>query len=427
MFSFVLGKIRLFVRFGKIRLRIPVIVWWFLLAMILANLGGNMYGPLLPLYLQKLGASLPEVGLFFTLSQIVPLSLQLLGGWISDSLGRLRAIAIGSLFGMLAYLPLILAPSWEWVLLSSVLGSFTGALVAPSFDAFIAEQTKEDQRGQFFGLSQAIFSVVAVIGPALGGWLAQVQGFRFMLVTAAMFYLLATLIRLVMARNAGSMSIRVAHFSLNRLKENLNTLLAMLISGGVVSWVLITDGIRDVSFSLSMNLQPLYMEKIMGLSLVQIGTLVSLYGVAMMLTLFPAGIFSDRVGEQWGIAIGMGLLGLGMILIFLLPAPLPLWVYATGVTLSGMGVGLMTPAYQSLISKVIPQHLRGTAFGLFGAGLGFIALPAPWLGSLLWEHFHPRLPFAISIASLFIVIPTVLRKFRLEKSYNSWEANHGNP
>ncbi len=418
---------RLFVWIREIRLSTPVMLWWFLLAMILANLGGNMYGPLLPVYLQNLGASLPETGLFFTLSQIVPLALQILGGWISDSLGRLRAIAIGSLFGMLAYLPLILAPSWEWVLLSSVLGSFTGALVAPSFEAFIAEQTQEGQRGQFFGLSQAIFSVVGVIGPVLGGWLTQVRGFRFMLVVAALFYLCATLIRLIMAKHAGSQDAAAPDFSLKRLKENLSTLLAMLFSGGVVSWILITDGIRDVSFSLSMNLQPIYMEKIAGLSIVEIGTLISLYGVATMLTLFPAGLFVDRVGERWGIAIGMGLLGSGLALVFLMPAPSPLGIYVLGVILAGTGAGLMMPAYQSLISKVIPQHLRGTAFGLFGTGLGFIALPAPWLGSLLWEHFHPRLPFAISIGSLLIVIPATLRKFRLEKNPNFGEENGGNP
>lgn len=418
---------RLLVWLRAIRLSVPVTLWWFLLAMILANLGGNMYGPLLPVYLQNLGASLPETGLFFTLSQIVPLALQILGGWISDSLGRLRAIAIGSLFGMLAYLPLILAPSWEWVLLSSVLGSFTGALVAPSFEAFIAEQTREGQRGRFFGLSQAIFSVVGVIGPALGGWLAQVRGFRFMLVVAALFYLCATLIRLIMAQRAGSQEAAATHFSLDRLKENLSTLLAMLFSGGVVSWILITDGIRDVSFSLSMNLQPVYMEKIAGLNLVEIGTLISLYGAAMMLTLFPAGLFADRVGERWGIAVGMGLLGTGMALVFLMPVPSSLGVYVLGVVLAGTGAGLMTPAYQSLISKVIPQHLRGTAFGLFGTGLGLIALPAPWLGSLLWEHFNPRLPFAISIGSLLIVIPATLRKFRLEKNPNFGEENDGNP
>ena len=41
----------------------------FMLAMILANLGGEMYGMLLPLYLKELNASVVQIGLFFTISK----------------------------------------------------------------------------------------------------------------------------------------------------------------------------------------------------------------------------------------------------------------------------------------------------------------------------------------------------------------------
>ena len=80
----------------------------FMVAMILANMGGEMYGMLLPLYLKELNASVVQIGLFFTISQIVPLAVQILGGWISDSLGRLRSVAIGSLAGNLVFVGFIL-------------------------------------------------------------------------------------------------------------------------------------------------------------------------------------------------------------------------------------------------------------------------------------------------------------------------------
>src|SRR5512147_1354334 len=101
---------------SKARLLTPLLLL-FMLAMILANIGGNMYGPLEALYLKELGAGIGQIGLFYTLSQIIPLLLQILGGWVSDSLGRLRAIAIGSVFGALGFIPLILADTWQWLLL----------------------------------------------------------------------------------------------------------------------------------------------------------------------------------------------------------------------------------------------------------------------------------------------------------------------
>ena len=143
----------------------------FLTAMIFANIGGSMYDGLLPLYLKELNADITDIGLFFTLSQIVPLFLQILGGWVSDSLGRLRAIAIGSVFGVLAYFPLVLADTWQWLLVATAVGAIARSLVGPSFDAFIAEHSTEKNRGKVYGISQAIFMIVMVIGPPLGGFL----------------------------------------------------------------------------------------------------------------------------------------------------------------------------------------------------------------------------------------------------------------
>ena len=138
----------------------------FMVAMVLANTGGSMYGPLLPLYLKELDASVVQIGLFFTLVQIIPLALQILGGWISDSLGRLRSIAMGSVAGVFSYLGLVLAPTWQWVLVGEGLSSVTRSLVGPSFRAFIAEESAEELYNVLKG-SDMVF-VTAGIGGGTG-------------------------------------------------------------------------------------------------------------------------------------------------------------------------------------------------------------------------------------------------------------------
>jgi len=152
--------------------------------MVLANIAGEMYLNMLPLYLKSLNANVLQVGLFFTIAQIVPLVLQVIGGWISDNLGRLRSVAIGSSLGVFSYIGLILAPTWQWVLAGHGLQSITRALVGPSFGAFIAEETAEENRARVFGVTDVIYTVVTVIGPPLGGWLADTIGFKFMLLVA---------------------------------------------------------------------------------------------------------------------------------------------------------------------------------------------------------------------------------------------------
>ena len=387
----------------------------FLVAMIFANIGGNMYGPLMPLYLRELKATVPQIGLFFTLSQIVPLLLQILGGWLSDSIGRLRAIAIGSVFGIFVFFPLILAQTWQWLLLGEALGAITRSLVGPSFDAFIAEHSTEENRAKVFGVTQAIFMIVSVIGPPLGGWLAGVYGFKGMLLAAAFFYILATIIRVGMAREAakgGKMPAK--ELSFESLKKNLSSMFGLIFAGGLITWILITDGVRDTSFALSMNLMPVYLQDIGGMNMVQIGWMSSVFGLCMMLTTIPGGWLSDKTSERLVISTGMFLVGISLFMFIWTPSGL-VWMYFAGWALAGAGVGLLTPAYQSLISKSVPQEIRGTAFGLFSTSLGIISLPAPWIGAQLWAGVGPRFPFMLTAIVVMLSIIPVLLKFHLPK------------
>lgn len=392
----------------------------FMVAMVLANIGSNMYGPLLPLYLKDLNANVVQVGLFFTLSSIVPLALQILGGWISDSLGRLRSIALGSLAGILSFLGLILAPTWQWVLLGEGIGAVTRSLVGPSFGAFIAEHSAEESRARVYGITEMIFMLVTVIGPPLGGWLAGQYGFKVMLICAGVLYACATLIRLGMAREAARG--KEAHpqkLTLSNLRMNLTTMFGLVLSGGLVTWILLTDGVRDVAFSLSFNLMPLYLDEIGGLSIQQIGWLESIFGISMMLTTLPAGWLADKKGERLGIALGFLLHFVAMFLFIRVEG---FWGFAPCWAIFGIGEGLMSPAYQSLISKAIPEKVRGIAFGLFNTSLGLVSLPAPAIGAQLWERVNPRFPFSITAwISLLIALPVWL-KFRLNESSKSSES-----
>ena len=386
----------------------------FMFAMILANMGGEMYGMLLPLYLKELNASVVQIGLFFTISQVIPLVVQILGGWVSDSLGRLRSIAFGSVAGNLTFVGFIFAPTWQWVMSGMVFSAITRSLIGPSYSAFIAEQSPEHNRARVFGISDALFMIVSVVGPPLGGYLADAYGFRIMLSAAWVLYFFATIIRVGMARTAARGD--EAHpqkLSMGNLKGSLSTMVGLLLSGGVITWVLVTDGIRDIAYSLSNNLMPVFLEQIGGMTYQQIGWLGSVFGVCMMLVTVPAGWLADKKGERMGIVAGFTMEFVAMFTFMHVNGFLG---YALVWALFGLAVGMMSPAYNSLISKAVPEKLRGTAFGLFGTSLGLVSLPAPALGAQMWERYSPRLPFYVTgLAALGSVIPAWI-KFKLPKN-----------
>lgn len=391
------------------------ILWLFLIAMILANVAAQMYSSFMPLYLKSLGASVAQIGLFYTLFQIIPLVLQILGGWISDSLGRLRSIAIGSSIGIISYFGLFWAPTWQWVFLGQSLNAITTSLVSPSFGAFIAEESPEENRARVYGITQAIYLSVLVIGPPIGGWLVDHFSFKFMLLVASLIYTCATILRIFMARRASKKerATTTGKLSLGSLKDNLGSMLTILLAGGLVTWLLITDGVRDIAFNLTGTLLPIYIEDVGGLSTTQIGLLTSIAGIASMVINIPAGWLADKKSERLNIVIGFVLQFIALMTFIRAET---FWGYVVVFVLYGLGMGMMQPAYQSLLSKALPKKLRGTGFGLIQSSLGVFSLPAPYIGGYLYENISPILPFRITAwVSLLAVIPAWL-KFKLPKS-----------
>ncbi len=377
---------------------------WFMFAMVIANIAGSMFPMMMPIYLTQLGASVGQVGLVFTLSSVAILILQLFGGWVSDSIGRLRAIAIGSLGGIIGYTAMLLAPSWQWMLVAISVSQIPYALVGPSFGAFIAENSSEANRGKVYGITDTIYQITGVIGPPLGGFLTEYYGFKTMMLGSAVLYAIAAGLRIWMATTMTSPADKQPEkLTASSFKTSLVSMWGMLIGGGVITWIFLTDGVRDIAFRLSGELQPLYLEQVAGISLVQIGLLGSIFSLAMMITPMLSGLISDRYGERVPISIGFLMVFAAFMIFLQVDAFLG---FAITWVVFGFGVGLLSPAYQSLISKVVPQNLLGVFTGMFRSSLGLISLPAPWIGAQLWERFSPRLPFFITaFVALASVIP----------------------
>lgn len=404
---------------GKI---FPRTLKWFLGGMILANVAAMMYDPLLPLYLQHLGADIRQVGLFFTISAILPLLFQIFGGWLSDSIGRLKAVAIGSVAGLFTFIIFLIAPSWEWGLLAMATGAIGRSFVAPSYRAFIAEQSEENNRGKIYGFSDAVFAVVGVFGPPLGGWLSDQYGYRILFLVAGAIFTVATILRVSMAISAGRQRQQkfkvitpepseVMKPSWSNLKTSIAAMVALLMTGGVATWILVSDGIIDINFNMVGQLLPIYMQNEVGITNTQIGVLNSISSIVTMALMTFTGWLSDKKGERVAIAGGMIILSASMA-VFILARNF----YAMAISWAMFGVGnaLIGPAYSALISKAVPEKLRGIAFGLFSTSVGVIALPAPFIGAFLYETFNPRLPFILPTIALLVVVPIVWKKFHLK-------------
>lgn len=349
----------------------------------------------------------------FTITSIAVLILQIFGGWLSDSIGRLRSIAIGSIGGVIGTFALVLAPTWQWLVVAQVLNQVPRAVVGPSFSAFIAENSTKENRGRVYGVTTTIFQITGVIGPPLGGFIAQQWGFRVMLFWAAMLYTTAAGLRIWMATTMTSPEEHQGQeLTVDSLKKNLRMMMSMILGGGVITWIFLTDGIRDIALQMSSQLQPLYFEQLFDISLQQIGLMGSIFSIAMMATPIISGKLVDKFGERVPIALGYFIAFVGFMMFLEAGSFNEFIVFQI---ISGLGVGLLMPAYQSLISKVVPQKMLGIFNGMFQSSLGVISLPAPYIGARLWDRFYPKLPFQITTWALLAVVFPVWFKFKISE------------
>ncbi|MEE9507871.1 MAG: MFS transporter, partial [Anaerolineales bacterium] len=147
----------------------------------------------------------------------------------------------------------------------------------------------------------------------------------------------------------------------------------------------------------------------------EIGLQDGLFGVALTLTVLPAGWLVDKTSERLGITLGLIIMIISRLIFALSFA---FWGFALSWMFLGVGGGLLAPAADALIAKGVPRKVRGLTYGLVATSLGILSLPAPWIGSLVWKAVNPRAPFLLTVVLAIIVI--VPAWFKLVLKPRNW-------
>ncbi|TET95880.1 MAG: MFS transporter [Anaerolineales bacterium] len=376
----------------------------FLIGLTFAEATRAMTAVQIPVFLREIGASVSQVGLFFTLTLIVPLALGIFGGWLSDSIGRLRAILFGSLVGILGYLPFAFAHRWEVALIGPLILAVATSLIQPSFRAYIADTCPAETRGRVFGLSKSFIAAAWILTPPLGGFLAMNFGSRTMFLAAVFLYGIAAVIFIFLLQSEKiKTSAPSKKPNLKSLRGSFAQIFPIVFAGGLLTWIMISDGIRVFATNLSFNLLPVYLSDIGLIDKQGIGMLEGLHGIAWFIAAPIGGWLSDKSSERNGFMLGAAVF-LSSFLVFILAGGFG--AFALSWVIMGIGAAFLDPAYNALIARGAPAHLRGVAYALVPALIGLVALPAPWIGGQIWEATSPKIPFlATFLLGSLVLIP----------------------
>ena len=181
---------------------------WVLAATILASSMAFIDETALPVALpaiqSTLGATTVDAQWVVAAYTLFLAALVLVGGSLGDHLGRRRMFAVGVVLFALASAWCGLSQSPEQLIAARALQGVGGALLVPNSLAIIGASFGEERRGKAIGTWTSLTSVTLILGPVLGGYLAENVSWRgvfFINVPLAMVVLAITRSRVPESRD----------------------------------------------------------------------------------------------------------------------------------------------------------------------------------------------------------------------------------
>ncbi|MFJ3388587.1 MFS transporter [Lysinibacillus sp. NPDC086135] len=165
----------------------------------IAFLGIGLVIPVLPTLMNELKISGSVVGYMVAAFAITQLIVSPIAGKMVDTIGRKIMIVAGLFIFGFSELLFGLGRTVEILFISRMLGGVSAAFIMPAVTAYIADITTLSQRSKALGFMSAAISTGFIIGPGIGGFLAEI-GTRIPFYAAGILGFLAAILSILLLK-----------------------------------------------------------------------------------------------------------------------------------------------------------------------------------------------------------------------------------
>ena len=354
--------------------------------------GVSQLAPILPLYFHDLGVQTPEAmslwsGLATGATYIIVCLAAPFWGRIADKRGR-KITLIRSSFGMaLCNILIAFQTTPEGVVLIRLIQGLVSGFYSASI-TLIASESPIERTGWALGLLASANLAGSLIGPLLGGYIADTVGIRNDFIIVGIIMGLAGLLATVFIHENYVPKDNVEKLSISKLKEQIpefNSVIALCMASFIYAICIMS--LQPVISVYIKGILPSNTENIAFIA----GAVFSAMGIAQLMSSSPLGKLVDKIGPRKVLVISLIYVG-----ILNIPQAYVSDVYQLAIIrfLQGFGLGGMLPALNTYLSSKTPREFTGQVFsynqsclflGYFLGAVGGASLMA-WLGftTLFW-------------------------------------------
>ena len=359
------------------------------LIVVIDLVGFGLVIPLLPFYAVRFGASPQLVTSLLAVYSLMALLSAPLWGRLSDRIGR-RPVLMSSLAaGALAYLWMGAADAlWMLFAARGLAGICAGNIAAAQ--AYIADVTTPENRAKGMGLIGAAFGLGFIIGPALGGLLAGNNPASADLAmpawVAAGLSGMALLGVAFLLPESRPLEARQNMPARSRFAAILGALRRPILSRLILVFFLVI-----LAFSGMESTFALWAMRQFGWGPSQVAYVFAYVGLlSAVLQGGLIGRLSRRFGEERLLLVGLALIGIGLLT---LPAARWLSLLALMLAALAVGMGLVQPSLNSLISRRAGREEQGEVLGVSQSVGSLARVLGPLAAGFLFAEFGRDAPY----------------------------------
>ncbi|GGI16429.1 multidrug efflux MFS transporter NorA [Gottfriedia solisilvae] len=349
-----------------------------MLAIVLTNLfivflGIGLVIPVTPSIMNELNISGSVVGYMVAAFAITQLIISPISGRWVDLFGRKRMIIIGLIIFSFSELLFGIGKTVEVLFISRMLGGVSAAFIMPAVTAFIADVTTVETRAKALGYMSAAISTGFIIGPGVGGFLAEISS-RLPFFFASAFAVLAAILSILFVqepeRNLENIEVKSKKEGIKRIFEPMYFISFMVIF------------ISQFGLAAFESLFSLFADHKFGFTPKDIAIMIAgggIFGAIFQVLLF------DRLTKWIGeIRLIRYSLILSTILVFLMTL-VNSYVMILFVTVTVfLGFDLMRPALTTYLSKVAGNE-QGFVGGMNSMFTSIGNIIGPIIGGILFD------------------------------------------
>jgi len=347
-----------------------------------------------PLYAYSFGGSIFLVGLVSAFSAAPRMFGAPLAGALTDRIGRRPVVAAGAILHGGALAAQAYTTSYPPFLALELISGFGVAVWVTGSSVLLADFTRVANRGRGVALRNTSMRIGILAGPAAGGLVADLFDLAsvFLFIAATKVVIVAIVILLIKetrSRSHNQVGPEPAPQQKTRLLPDLSVFRTKdFLALGMITLALglVTQG--PGAFRTFFPVQ----AAVAGLSLTDVGNLISASGLAAMLVALPVGALVDWSGRKPMLVVGLLVIGLSL---FLVAGMNGLLVALAAAVAFGVGEAVGSNTVQTYAMDLAPEDRRGYFLGTWQATMNVGQLIGPLVVGALAVPLGIPVAFAV--------------------------------